>query len=177
MRIPLEWLKEYVAFDISPQALAQQLTLHGLEVPAIEGDVIDVDVLPNRGDCLSIRGVAREVSAILGRPMKKKKVVLPRTRSGQFPKVTVQVMNKKACPRYCARVIKNVKVGHSPDWLKNRLLQCGLRPINNVVDITNYILLELGQPMHAFDLNLIAEKKIVVRLARPGEKMVTIEGT
>jgi phenylalanyl-tRNA synthetase beta chain len=153
------------------------------------GCVLDIDVLPNRGDCLSILGVAREVSAITGNKLKNPKIQMlrqaqhPEQRRGtlnpkQAPstKIQVEVKDKELCPRYMARMVENVSVGESPEWLKNRLLLTGLRPINNVVDATNYLLMELGQPMHAFDAGKINGQKIIIRCAKPGEKIITLDG-
>ncbi|MCS7233413.1 MAG: phenylalanine--tRNA ligase subunit beta [Synergistetes bacterium] len=140
--------------------------------------ILDISVTPNRGDCLSVIGIAREIAAIKG--------IGPR---GLLPKfdleekgrdirelVSVEVEDYDLCPRYVGRVIEGVKVTESPLWLKRRLIHCGLRPINNVVDATNYVMLELGQPLHAFDLNLIRKRKVIVRRARNGEKIRCIDG-
>jgi phenylalanyl-tRNA synthetase beta chain len=142
------------------------------------GCVLDIDVLPNRGDCLSILGVAREVSAVTGNKLKNPKSEKRNTKQYQNPKskIQIEVKDKELCPRYMARMVENVSVGESPEWLKNRLLLAGLRPINNVVDATNYLLMELGQPMHAFDAGKINGQKIIVRCARPGEKIITLDG-
>ncbi|MBI4342558.1 MAG: phenylalanine--tRNA ligase subunit beta, partial [Candidatus Omnitrophica bacterium] len=149
MKIPLEWLKEYVAIRGTPRALAQRLTMAGLEVAGIgEADgqtVFDVEVTPNRADCLSIIGVAREVAAITGQ-----RLTLPQrqaTRDKQHGKTKVQkftiaIEDRKGCSRYIGRLIEGVAIKPSPDWMQRRLLACGARPINNLVDITNYVLLE-----------------------------------
>jgi phenylalanyl-tRNA synthetase beta chain len=139
------------------------------------GCVLDVDVLPNRGDCLSVLGVAREVSAVLNRKLQITNYKLPKTKNVN-PAITVEIKDKELCPRYMARLIENVYVKDSPEWLKNRLLLAGLRPINNIVDATNYMLIELGQPMHAFDAAKIQDNKIVVRKASTGEKITTLDG-
>jgi len=146
------------------------------KVLGIGGAVLDIDVLPNRIDVLSIIGVAREIGAVLN-----KKVMLPMIKVKETPEdigkaVKVSVKDKDLCPRYMARVIKNVKIKPSPEWMQERLVACGMRPINNIVDITNYVLLEMGQPLHAFDLNLLKEKTLIVRKAEKGEKMATIDG-
>ncbi|MFA4906426.1 MAG: phenylalanine--tRNA ligase subunit beta [Candidatus Margulisiibacteriota bacterium] len=180
MKIPLEWLKDFVEVKLKPKELQARLTMAGLEVGAIEGEVMDIDVLPNRGDCLSVLGVAREVSAITGiklmKPANKFAAKSNRDFSLSFHKISIEVKDKYLCPRYMARMIENVTVGESPEWLKNRLLLCGLRPINNIVDATNYLLMELGQPMHAFDAEKIGGGKIIVRRAKPGEKIITLDG-
>ena len=153
------------------------------KVIGLGGYVIDVDVLPNRGDLHSIIGIARETAALLrskilpaGRHGKYKKLKINEISRKTISAVKVEVKDKYLCPRYMARVIEGVKIKESPRWLRNRLLLSGLRPINNVVDITNYLLLELGQPMHAFDMDLLAGPEIIVRRARAQEKIKTLDG-
>lgn len=140
--------------------------------------ILDISVTPNRGDCLSIIGIAREIAAIKGIGPKG---ILPKfelkEEGGDIREaVGVEVEDYDLCPRYVGRVIEDVKVAESPLWLKRRLIHCGLRPINNVVDVTNYVMLELGQPLHAFDLDLIRKKKVIVRRAHEGEKIRCIDG-
>ncbi|MFC1496511.1 phenylalanine--tRNA ligase subunit beta, partial [Candidatus Margulisiibacteriota bacterium] len=136
------------------------------------GQILDLDVLPNRGDLQSIIGVAREVAAVLNIKLQTPNIKVKESLVNNVAEVTVK--NKKLCPRYMARVINNVKVKESPKWLKDRLLSCGIRSINNIVDITNYVLLEYGQPLHAFDQNRV--DKIIVRNAEKDEELVTIDG-
>lgn len=184
MKIPFEWLKEFVDINISAKDLAEKLTMAGVEVVGVESHgkefVFDIDILPNRGDCQSIIGVAREVAAILGSRVKGQEARVKgqgsRFKSKVFQEIKVQVKDRKACPRYMARVIKNVEIKESPNWLKNRLLLAGVRPINNIVDVTNYLLIERGQPMHAFDLDLISNQTLIVRKAQKKEKLVTLDG-
>lgn len=176
MKIPLEWLKDFVEVKVKAERLQELLTMAGLEVGAVEGDVLDIEVLPNRGDCLSILGVAREVSAITGNKLKNPKTQTLNTKQVLSSKIQVEVKDKELCPRYMARVVEKVSVGESPEWMKNRLLLAGLRPVNNVVDATNYLLIELGQPMHAFDASKINGQKVTIRRARPGEKILTLDG-
>jgi phenylalanyl-tRNA synthetase beta chain len=141
-----------------------------------KGDtVIEVEVTPNRPDWLSHWGIARDVSCLLAAPAVMPEFTLTESITGEYPSNLVTVEDKELCPRYTARVIRNVKITESPEWLKERLLSIGLRPINNVVDITNYVLMELGQPLHAFDMDKLAENRIVVRRARNGEKMVLLD--
>lgn len=140
--------------------------------------VLDVSVTPNRGDCLSIIGIAREIAAMKGIGPKG---LLPKFELREEGRnirelVDVEVWDYELCPRYVGRVIEDVRVGESPLWLKRRLIHCGLRPINNVVDVTNYVMLELGQPLHAFDLGLIRGKKVIVRRAKDGERLRCIDG-
>lgn len=176
MKIPIDWLKELVDIKkISTEDLAHKLTMSGLETTVVpEG--IEVDILPNRGDCQSIIGVAHEVSAITGGKFKNKKYPLKEIAKKTSSVLKVEIKDKVACPRYMARVIEGVTITNSPEWLKNKLISIGMRPINNVVDITNYLLIELGQPMHAFDADKLESQKIIVRPAAPNEKITTIDG-
>jgi phenylalanyl-tRNA synthetase beta chain len=176
MRVPIDWLKELITFRSSPDQVAEMLTMGGLETVRLPDDVLDVDVLPNRADCWSVRGIAREVSALTKFKLKPQKTKLKESFKRLNNAVRVEVRDKDLCPRYMARVIENVKVAESPEWLKKRLEQAGLRPINNVVDVTNYLLHEIGQPMHAFDASLIKDQFIIVRRANPGEKVTTLDG-
>lgn len=140
------------------------------------GDVIlEVSITPNRSDCLSIVGIAREVAAIYGLKLKNKDYSISEIEEEASKHSFVRVDDAEKCPIYLARVIKNVKIAPSPFWLQNRLRAIGVRPINNVVDITNYVMFEYGQPLHTFDLNLI-EGGIIVRNARENEKLVTLDG-
>lgn len=180
MKVPYSWLKEFVSVRIRPQELAERLTLIGIEVESVlsvDGEaVLDVAVSPNRGDCLSILGMAREVSALLGVALKSsEKAQAPRRQTTGTERIRVRVEERRGCPRYTLRLFRNVQVGPSPAWMVTRLQQCGIRSINNVVDITNYILLERGQPLHAFDGDRILGG-ITVRLAREGERLTTLDG-
>ena len=142
---------------------------------ALEDALLEVNVTPNRPDCLSHVGIAREVAALLGT---KVRLPAPRTAEAGGPAseaVKVRIEAPDRCARYAARVIEGVRIGPSPLWLARRLESCGVRSISNVVDATNYVLLELGHPLHAFDLEKVAGREIVVRTARPGEKLVTLD--
>ncbi|HAV43641.1 TPA: phenylalanine--tRNA ligase subunit beta [bacterium] len=180
MKVLFSWLKEYVDFDLSPDELAQRLTMAGLEVAGVEemGEetILELEVTPNRGDCLSMVGVAREISALTGSPLRPPKTHLSESKEEISSLISISVEELKLCPRYTARIIKDVRVGPSPDWLKSRLLAAGIRSINNIVDITNYILLELGQPMHAFDYRLLKGNRLSIRLAEEGEQLITLDG-
>ena len=139
--------------------------------------LLDFEVTPNRPDCMSVVGVAREVSALTGHPVRFPPLSLSggdRT-IGDFASVDIE--DEEGCPRYAARVVTGVRVGPSPGWLRRRLESIGLRPINNVVDLTNFVLMELGHPLHAFDLNRLTDRRIVVRRARSGERIRTLDGT
>ncbi len=137
--------------------------------------IFELEITPNRPDCLSIIGIAREVAAIYGTDLKLPSVEIKETTEAVDALVSVDVQNADRCPRYTARVLKNAKVGPSPDWMKNRLEACGIRAINNVVDITNYVLLETGHPLHAFDYTLLKDGQIIVRRAAQGEKFTTLD--
>lgn len=138
--------------------------------------VFELEITPNRPDCLSLIGVARELSALYGVPLQKPVVNISETGPDVNSEIRVHVENPADCPRYTARVLHNVKIGPSPDWMAQRLEKAGIRPINNVVDITNYVLLETGHPLHAFDLRLLKGGEINVRRVRAGEKMATLDG-
>ncbi len=143
----------------------------------LEDYIIDISITPNRGDCLSIRGIAREMSAITKSPLKPHSVDEIKPTIKDTCKVSVDADAKKGCPHYVGRVIRNVKADHStPTWLKERLRRSGIRSISSIVDVTNYVMLELGQPMHAFDLNEI-KQSINVRLSRKGEKISLLDGS
>ena len=187
MRMDIEWLGEMLQREPDPEQLAEQLTLGGLEVesvrlsgagadegPAVEGDVLDFDITPNRGDCFSVLGIAREVSALDGIRMEPPAVPqVPAVVEDTFP-VTLDA--PAACPRFAGRVIRNIEPGRrSPEWLRVRLERAGLRALHPVVDVTNYVMLELGQPLHGYDLNAL-RGGISVRFAEDGEPLVLLDG-
>ena len=138
--------------------------------------VIEVEITPNRPDCLSLLGVAREVAVLYGTALKRPEVAFAESDVPVEKATSVIVEDAADCPRYTARILQNVKVGPSPDWMKRRLEAAGVRAINNIVDITNYVMLECGQPLHAFDQKLLEEGRIVVRHPKPGEKILTLDG-
>lgn len=143
----------------------------------IDDDVVEFEITSNRPDCFSIIGLARETAATYRLPLKYPEIIVKEEAGGNASDmIDVEIKNPELCPRYIARVVKNVKVGDSPQWLRHRLTASGVRPINNIVDITNYVMLELGQPMHAFDIDTIDERKIIVRNAEEGEKIITLDG-
>ncbi|MBW2690796.1 MAG: phenylalanine--tRNA ligase subunit beta, partial [Deltaproteobacteria bacterium] len=135
----------------------------------------EIGLTPNRPDCLSVVGVAREVSAMVGAPLQLPEPVVLEGDSKASEKTSVVIEDADLCPRYAARLIENVKIGPSPEWLTHRLETVGMRSINNVVDITNFVMMELGQPLHAFDFNLLREGRIVVRRAQDGEQFTTLD--
>jgi phenylalanyl-tRNA synthetase beta chain len=137
--------------------------------------MIEVDLTPNRPDCASVLGIAREVGGVIGKRIRPPVETIPALTGENLP-FSVAVESAADCPRYAARLIKNVKIGPSPWWLQQRLLAVGMRPISNIVDITNFVMLEYGQPLHAFDFSKLAGGRIVVRRAKSGEKLVTLDG-
>lgn len=141
----------------------------------LDDTVLELSLTPNRSDCLSMLGVAYEVAAILDRELKLPEVVLEEQEPLTSAEVSVQVDAPEACPYYVARKVTGLKIGPSPMWLKNRLRAAGIRPINNVVDVTNYVMLEYGQPLHAFDAQKVAQGRILVRRACQGERVVTLD--
>ena len=151
-----------------------------VEVLDLKEEIIDFEITPNRPDCLSIEGLGRETAASLDKPFKNPRKNIDELQipdKKEIEGLTVDITAPELCYRYIARVVKNVKVGPSPDWMKKRLKACGIRSINNIVDITNYVMLEMGQPMHAFDINSISGKHITVRRAENGEKITTLDET
>lgn len=147
------------------------------EALGLNDPMIEFEITPNRPDCLSVLGLAREAAATYGREFKKPDLTFHEDTSDKienYLKVTVE--DPIACPRYSARVVKNIKIGPSPLWLRNRLFAVGVRPINNIVDITNYVMLEYGQPMHAFDYRQIGGGEIIVKMAKDGEIFTTLDG-
>ncbi len=186
MKVTYSWLKDLVDLKISPQELAEKLTMAGLEVVALEkigqDFVLEIEITSNRPDWLSVLGIAREVAAITGRKLKSNAGRLVVKGQGKIKNLIPKIKNliviedKKDCSLYIASIIKNVKVAPSPEWLKQRLESVGCRSVNNIVDITNYCLFELGQPLHAFDLDKLSQKELRVRRAKANEKIVTIDG-
>ncbi len=180
MNISYNWLRELIDIALAPRELAERLTMIGLAVDAVHeagaDHVLEIDLTSNRPDCLSHLGVAREVAVIEDKRLHFTETNLETT-SGRTENFTsVEIQDRELCPRYAARIVRGVKIAPSPAWLSDRLLALGQRPINNVADITNYVLLELGQPLHAFDLSKLAEQRIVVRRAREAETLVTLDG-
>jgi phenylalanyl-tRNA synthetase beta chain len=181
MKVVYNWLKDFVAVTATPQELASRLALAGTNVASVEsqpaGGVIDAEVTSNRPDCLGVYGIAREVSAIYKLPLKP---VNPKPAESSAAKasaaVSVKIESPELCGRFTARVIRNVKIEPSPAWLRERLEAAGVASISNVVDATNYVMLELGHPSHAFDYDLVRNHSIVVRAAKRGEKLKTLDG-
>ncbi len=138
--------------------------------------ILDIDITPNRPDCLSIIGIAREIAAITGNKLHIPEIKYDQPEDDVNTFASVKIVDPELCPRYCASVLSGIKIGESPQWMQRRLLACGMRPISNIVDITNYVMLEYGQPLHAFDCKDISGKQIIVRPAGRGESMSTLDG-
>lgn len=195
MRILVSWLRDYVDVTAGVADLAAMLSMRGFEVAAIEEPppgklapdgretkgpdaVIDLEITPNRPDCLSVLGIAREVSAAYDLPLRLPETtpfeVVRAGAAGSLPDLAVTIEDPDLCPRYAAGLAE-VKVGPSPEWMANRLIAAGIRPINNVVDVTNYVLVELGHPQHAFDQQRLGGE-LRIRRARAGERVRTLDG-
>ncbi len=180
MKVLYDWLKEFAEFTAPAAELRSRLSMAGISVDSIEetpaGPVLDAEITINRPDLLGHLGIAREIAALYRLNLKR---VQPKFKESPEPAskaARVEIECPDLCGRYMARIIRGVKIQPSPDWLRQRLQSLGQSSINNVVDITNYIMLELGQPLHAFDYDRLAEHRIVVRRARPGETMRTLDG-
>jgi len=180
MKVLYNWLKELVEFTAPAAELRSRLSMSGVSVDSVEetpaGPVLDAEITINRPDLLGHLGIAREIATLYRLDLKR---VQPKFKESAEPAskaARVEIECPDLCARYTARVIRGVKIQPSPDWLRQRLEALGQSSINNVVDITNYVMLELGQPLHAFDYDRVAEHRIVVRRARPGETMRTLDG-
>jgi len=179
MIVSWNWLKDYVDLPGSTEEFTRRLTLAGLNLESVTptGDdvAIDLEVTSNRADCLGHLGVAREAAVLWQTPLRTPQPA-PATRGAPTADLaTVELTCPEICPRYVARVIRNVRIGPSPEWLARRLRTLGLSVINNVVDATNYVMMECGQPLHAFDLGRLDQRRIVVRTARAGESLAAID--
>jgi phenylalanyl-tRNA synthetase beta chain len=174
MIVSLEWLKQYVDLPMKTAELADRLALAGLNHEMFDEAVIDLEVTSNRPDCLGHIGVAREVGVLYGLPLRFPAAKPPAKGAAAAKITSVAIEAPQLCPRYTARVIRGVKIGPSPKWLQDRLRAVGIAVINNVVDVTNFVLMECGQPLHAFDFAKLRGGRIVVREARPGEKFTAI---
>jgi len=178
MRLVLSWLREFVDLDASADDIAEKLSIRGFEVASIEaldgGDaMIDFEITANRPDCLSVIGLAREIATTYDVPLRDR-TRTPTLATGRSGRIAIHLEDQELCPRY-AGAVADVKVGPSPRWLTERLHAAGVRPISNIVDVTNYVNLEIGQPMHAFDLAKLAGPEIRIRRAKRGETIVTLD--
>jgi phenylalanyl-tRNA synthetase beta chain len=180
MKVVYNWLKDFVNLTASPDELASRLALSGTNIGSVEkgahGAVIDAEVSSNRPDCLGHYGIAREISAVYKLPLKPVSPKPPEGPAKVSAAVRVEIQAPELCPRYTARLIRGVKIEPSPPWLRERLEASGVASINNVVDVSNYVMLELGHPLHAFDYDKVRDHRILVRKAKPGEKLRTLDG-
>ena len=182
MKIVVPWLSEMVTVPSDAEKVAREISLRGFEVASVEArglPTIDFEITANRPDCLNHLGIAREAATIWAHPLRQPEtldVPAPGAASGASDALLdVRLEDEALCPRYCAQVFE-VTIGPSPRWLAERLEAAGVRPISNVVDVTNYVMLEIGQPMHAFDLDRLDGAALVIRRARPGERLTTLDG-
>lgn len=185
MRILVSWLRDFVDVPGSPEEIARTMSVRGFAVEGIErigadDGALDFEVTANRPDCMSVMGMAREVATAYGLQVRRpavgfEKLGLVSLKSVETGDIDVVIENPDLCPRY-AGAVADVTVGRSPDWMQARLHAAGIRPISNIVDVTNYVLVEMGHPMHAFDLSTLAGAQIRVRTARPGEVLRTLDG-
>jgi phenylalanyl-tRNA synthetase beta chain len=181
MNVSYEWLHDYCDFDLGPEELADQLSRRGIEVDSLArvGDdwCLDLEITANRPDLLCHIGVAREIAAFTSVPLRIPSVELREEAKPASQLARVEVHHPELCPRYAARILYDVEVGPAPPEMQRRLEAIGLRPVNNVVDITNYVLMECGQPEHAFDFARLNGKVVIVRPAERGEMITLIDGT
>ncbi len=146
------------------------------DVMGLKDAVVEIKITPNRGDCLSILGVAREIAALTSQELKLPPIKIKETKEKTKDKINVEVKDANLCPRYTARIITGIQIKDSPQWMKKRLILAGVRPINNIVDITNYVMFETGQPLHAFDYDKISDRQIIIRKAKDNEKILCLDG-
>ena len=177
MRLPYHWLCELVKVPGDPESIAAALALRGFEVASVQHGyqpVIDFEITANRPDCLSVLGLAREASAAYGLPLQLPDRTMPP--AGRPQPIDVTIDDPELCPRYCAQVFEVRPTGSSPAWMRERLEAAGVRSISAIVDVTNYVMLEMGQPTHAFDYAALAGRALRIRRARPGERLRTLDG-
>src|SRR6185369_8445029 len=172
------WLAEYVDLPADPHEVARRLTAAGLNVEGVEEKgndfLLDIDVTTNRPDCMNHLGLAREAAVIFGTPLRRPPFIPDEATDKAADLASVAIEDFQGCPRFTARVIRGVKIGPSPAWLRERLESIGQRSINNVVDVTNFVLWETGQPLHAYDLAKLGGRRLVARRARSGEMLTTL---
>jgi len=177
MRIPLDWLRDWVDLTLPIEEFCHRLTMAGLETTLADGgQVLEAEVTPNRPDWLSVLGVAWEIAALSGATLRQPQAVYQEDGSPIDQDVEIAILDPDLCHRYSASLVRGIRIGPSPLWLQDRLLAAGMRPINNIVDITNYVMLEYGQPLHAFDWDRLQEGKVIIRRARQGERLATLDG-
>lgn len=180
MKVLYNWLKEFVDVTAPPPEVTSRLSLAGVAIDSVDdspvGPVLDAEITSNRPDCLGHYGIAREVATIYRKPLKPVHPKLKESAEKAESAARVEIEAPDLCGRFTARVIRGVKIQPSPDWLRERLAAIGQNSINNVVDVTNYVMFELGHALHAFDFDRLKEHRIIVRRARPGEKLRTLDG-
>lgn len=180
MKVSVEWLREFVDIDIGINELACKLTDQGVSVEGVESVgkdyILDLEITPNRPDLLSVFGIAREIKAMLQKDIKKNPFKITEEVQSNGSDIIVEIEDYSDCPRYTGCSVENIEVRTSPDWLKQRLEVMGVRSLNNIVDVTNYVLLEMGQPLHAFDAECIKGGRINVRRAKDDESIITLDG-
>lgn len=180
MKISLEWLKDYISFDLTAKEIGDILSNRGFPIEGIENingsKVLDVELTSNRGDCLGHIGIAREIASAIDGTVTLPAIEINESEEDISAYVEVRIDEPLQCGRYTARVIRDVKVGPTPDWMRRRLEAVGVRSVNNVVDATNYAMMEHGQPPHAFDYDTLDGKTLIVRKAQNGEQLVSISG-
>ena len=185
--VPISWLKDYLKTDAPTEKIAETLSLCSQSVERIHqvgnDEVLEIEITVNRYDCLSIIGIAREAAAILPHFGFKAKFIKPKIPEIRFRKkvdssteLKVKIEGSTICPRFSAVLIDNVDVKPSPKWMAERLNKVGIRSLNNVVDISNYLMMETGQPIHTFDFDKIKGQKMIMRLSKKGEKVTTLDG-
>jgi phenylalanyl-tRNA synthetase beta chain len=180
MKISYKWLGELVELTVNARELAEKMTMIGFAVDSVEriGDdhILDFDLTSNRPDALSHLGIAREAALVCGTALKPAEGQLQESDEPVEALTSIEILDPDLCPRYAARVVRGVRVGPSPGWLVRRLESIGQRSVNNIADITNLVMFEMGQPTHAFDLDLLHGRRIIVRRARAGEQLTTLDG-
>jgi phenylalanyl-tRNA synthetase beta chain len=179
MRVTMNWLRDYVDIDETPERLAEALIFSGTNVEEVERhgdeDVLDLEITTNRPDCLGVIGVAREAAAVMGRPLRVPDPDIVESGVPVADVMSIEIEDLELCPRYTVRIVRGVEVGPSPEWLRNRLEAVGIRSVNNVVDVSNFVMMEWCQPLHFFDLARLTGNRVIVRRARPGESITAID--
>ena len=180
MRALVSWLKDFVEIPESAEELAEALTMAGVAVDGVEEEdgekILELDITSNRPDAMNHFGLARDIAAIFRRPLTRPKIEFTEEALEATSAASIEIIDADLCLRYVGRVLLDVTIGPSPDWIRKRIELCGVRSINNIADLTNYVLLSIGHPTHAFDLDLLTDKKIIVRRAKAGETLTTLDG-
>lgn len=180
MGVSINQLKKYIDFDWTAEELAHRLTMAGIAIEGVtaadDDKLLELDLTPNRADCMGWINLAREVAALAGTEIKTPPAFIVENDEAVEDYVSVEIADQNLCKRYAARIVKNVQIKESPQWMQTALMKAGIRPINNVVDVTNYVMLETNQPLHAFDYDLLGgSKKVLVRKAHRGEPFTTLD--